>query len=301
MDDLKHDFAMEKRLKVLNPDLHRRFTDAVFALQFNLSNYKLLFPEFTDHTMLHSLTVIDFCNKLIGNRIDDLNADEIYTLLMSCYFHDTGMGISRKDFDLFSKSIEFGAYFETHSRDDYPGTIRDYHHEFSGQFIRKYADLFEIPSAEHLFAVTQVARGHRRTDLFDEKAYPAAFMVPGGNTICLPYLAALIRLADEIDVAASRNPKLLYDLMSITNERDVFFNKLLCIVRSMDITSDAFVLNLDSSEITDTGHVSVSELMGGLHRMVDKMQSTLDYCRSVVGARTPYAITQEKVLINNEV
>ena len=301
MEDLKHDFAMEKRLKELDFDLHKRFTDAVFALQFNLSNYKLIFPDFTDHTMLHSLTVIDFCNQLIGDRIEELSKDDIYVLLMSCYFHDTGMGISKKDFYLFSENIEFGNYFETHSRDDYPGTIRDFHHEFSGQFIRKYSELFEIPSEDHLFAITQVARGHRRTDLFDEKEYPAAFRVPDGNTVCLPYLTALLRLADEIDVAASRNPKLLYDLMSMTNECDNFYYKLLSVVRSMDITSEAFVLNLDSSAFTETAHITVSELKSGMYRMVDKMQETLDYCRNVVGTRTPFVITQEKVLINNEV
>ena len=300
MEELKHDFAMEKRLKELDSELHRRFTDAVFALQFNLSNYKLIFPEFTDHTMLHSLTVIDFCNQLIGNRIGNLNKDEIYVLLMGCYFHDTGMGISEKDFRQFSERIDFGDYFGTHGRDDHPRIIRDFHHEFSGQFISKYAQLFEIPSEEHLFAIKQVARGHRKTDLFDEKEYPAALRVPDGNTICLPYLASIIRLADEIDVAASRNPKLLYDLESFTNEREIFFGKMNKAVRTLDITPDAFILRLDASEITDTGSYSASDLRESLIRMVDKMQITLDYCRKVVSTRTPYEITQEKVLIEDE-
>lgn len=85
---------MERKLRDLNPELHKRFTDAVFGLQHVLSNYKLIFPEYTDHTELHSLNVIDFCNQLIGDQIDKMNADEIYCLLMGCYFHDTGMGIS---------------------------------------------------------------------------------------------------------------------------------------------------------------------------------------------------------------
>ena len=34
----EHDFAMERRLRELNPALHRRFTDAVFSLQHILSN-----------------------------------------------------------------------------------------------------------------------------------------------------------------------------------------------------------------------------------------------------------------------
>ena len=46
---------MERRLRELNPELHRRFTNAVIALQYNLSHYKRLFPEFTDHTILHSI------------------------------------------------------------------------------------------------------------------------------------------------------------------------------------------------------------------------------------------------------
>ena len=80
--DKTFDFAMERRLKELDPELHRRFTEAVFGLQHVLSNYKLIFPEYTDHTELHSLTVIDFCNKLMGEQLLKLNKDEIYCLLM---------------------------------------------------------------------------------------------------------------------------------------------------------------------------------------------------------------------------
>ena len=300
MGDPEHDFRLEKRLRQLDPKLHRRFTDAVFALQYNLSNYKLIFPEYTDHTMLHSLTVIDFCNRLMGEQVEKLNADEIYTLLMGCYFHDTGMGISKKDYELFCSQIDFGNYFDTNDRNNIPKTIRTFHHEFSGRFIRKYSELFEIPSEEHIRAITQIARGHRKTDLFDESEYPVAFEVPGGNTVCLPYLASLIRLADEIDVTASRNPKLLYDLESLTDEKEIFYNKMNKAVRTMDITPDSFILRLDDSEITDTGSYSASDLRESLIRMAEKMQYTLDYCRHVVGERTPFRISQEKVLIEDE-
>ena len=45
-EDRSHDFAMERRLCALDPGLHRRFTDAVVALQFALTRYKRIFPEF---------------------------------------------------------------------------------------------------------------------------------------------------------------------------------------------------------------------------------------------------------------
>ena len=39
---MEHDFLMEKRLRQMDPALHRCFTDAVFALQHALSHYRRL-------------------------------------------------------------------------------------------------------------------------------------------------------------------------------------------------------------------------------------------------------------------
>ena len=40
----KLDFAMERRLRDLSPELHRRFTEAVFGLQNILTKYQKVFP-----------------------------------------------------------------------------------------------------------------------------------------------------------------------------------------------------------------------------------------------------------------
>ena len=285
----KQDYALELRLRELDPALHRRFTDAVFALQHVLSNYKLIFPEFTDHTELHSLTVIDFCNRLIGDQLSELNADEIYALLMGCYFHDTGMGISEKDFHAFSEEIDFGDYFETHSRENKARIIRDFHNEFSGCFIRKYADFFELPSKEHLFAVIEIARGHRKTSLIDEKAYPIALSVPNGNTICLPYLSALIRLADEIDVTAARNPILLYHTDLVVDPQQIFYRRMHEAVRDLHITKDAFTLMIRTDD---------PKVWDALEQLAQKMQHTLNECKEAVLLRTSYVITQERIVLH---
>ena len=286
----KYDFLLERRLKEISPDLHQRFSDTVFALQQILSNYKLIFPDFTDHTELHSLNIIEFCNNLIGEQIDKLNADEMYVLLLGCYFHDTGMGISHADFDEFSKQINFGNYFDTHSRDNYPEIVRNFHQEFSGLFLRKYAKFFEFPSEEHLFAIIQISRGHRKTDLNDEKEYPLNLKVPSGNTICLPYLAALVRLADEIDVSASRNSKAIYDLNKIVKEIDLIEFMKHEAVHSLEITDKAFIMGIKSDD---------QKIIEGLNILKGKMKKTLDYCRSVVNNRTFFTITQEDVIIKN--
>lgn len=282
----KYDFILERRLKELDSNLHARFTNTVFALSQILSNYQLIFPNFTDHTELHTLNIIEFCNNLIGEQINKLNADEIYCILMGCYFHDTGMGISHRDFEEFSKQIDFGDYFNNHSREDYPATVRNFHNEFSGLFIKKYARFFEFPSEEHMFAVIQISRGHRKTDLEDINEYPVSLKVPNGNTICLPYLSALVRLADEIDVTASRNSGAIYDINTITNEIDLIEFMKHEAVRSLDINEKEFVVHVDTDD---------DKLLEKLNVLVGKMKKTLDNCRNVVNKETPFKITQESV------
>ena len=283
-----YDFSLERRLKELDPFLHNRFVDTVFALQQILSNYQLIFPLFTDHTELHSLNIIEFCNKLIADQVNKLNADEIYCILLGCYFHDTGMGVSHSDFEEFSKQIDFGNYFETHSRDNYPEIVRNFHNEYSGLFIKKYARFFEFPSEAHMFAIIQISRGHRKTDLFDKKEYPASLMTPNGNTICLPYLSALVRLADEIDVTASRNSEAIYDLSKIVEEVHLIEFMKHEAVKGLEIKEKEFVMYVQSDD---------EKILKSLEILATKMKKTLDECRKVVNEETPYRISQETIRI----
>ena len=287
-----YDFSLERKLSELDKHLHSLFSDTVFALQQILSNYQLIFPMFTDHTELHSLNVIEFCNKLIGDQINKLNADEIYCLLMGCYFHDTGMGISQNDFVEFSKQIDFGNYFDTHSKDDYPEIVRSFHNEYSGLFIKKYAQFFEFPSEAHLYAIIEISRGHRKTNLFDDEQYPSALKIPNSdNTICVKYLAALIRLADEIDVTAARNPKSIYDLNTITKEVDIVEFMKHDAVKGLEINEKEFIMKISTDD---------EKIAQGLFKVAEKMQKTLDYCRDAVNDYTPYQISQEIVKVDRE-
>lgn len=287
MIDDSNSFALEFRLRDLDRDLHKRFTDCVFALQNILSNYKLIFPEFTDHTELHTLTVIEFCNCLIGDQLEKLNKYELYALLLGCYFHDTGMGITEKDFADFSRRISFGDYFIKHPNATKAEQIRDFHNEYSGMFIRKYAELFELPDKALLEAVIQISRGHRKTDLTNENDYPIAFEMSDGNTVCLPYLAALLRLADEIDVTAARNPKLLYDIEAVSDGFQLLIRKTHQAVSDLKIEKDAFILTVND------GGPDVNEM---IRKMIFKMRQTLDSCRAAVNGRTPFLITQREIV-----
>ncbi len=287
MDIANNNFGMEMRLKELDPSLHKRFTDTVVTTHNMLFRYKRNFPNYNDHSGLHSMAVIDFCNHLIGrNQLLHLNADELYILLMSCHLHDAGMGISPKEYDEFSKKLDFGTYFETHRNVSAETVIRDFHHEFSALFIEKYSDLLELPSPEHTHAVMQVARGHRKTDLFDPGEYPADFTVPNGSRICLPYLAALIRLADEVDVGFLRSSVLLFDIDTFEEEEEIFYYYRTRACEKMQVTDDAFIMYVRTDDPV---------VRDGLVKLRVKIQETLDLCAEVVKTRTPYTITQTRV------
>lgn len=284
--ELYYEYLCEQHLKELAPDLHKRYCNSITHLLDVLDNYQMNFPFFTDHTMLHSVNIINFCNALIAENIKHLNADEIYVLLMSAYLHDSGMGISKNDYEIFCRNIDIENYLKAHTSKTTIEVIRDFHHEFSGEFIKKYARQFDIPS-EYVFAIVQISRGHRKTNLYDEKEYPSKYTLPNGNTICLPYLAALLRLADEIDVAVDRNSLPMYE-KKYNSISDNKFNMHRAI-HKISIEKEGFVMKIDVK--------GDMKLFNDIMQLKRKMEQTLSECRDVIHQRTSFVLSQKDIIV----
>ena len=281
------DYLLETKLQTEDKGLHRRTKDSAVVLQKMLESFLPRFPDFTDHTILHSMDVLEYCNMLLGEeQIARLSAAECYVLIMSCYLHDIGMGINQKNYEELSAKIDFGNYFETHSREDTETIIRDFHNEYSGLFIRSYAELFDIPCEEMVFAIVQVSRGHRKTDLFDEAEYHD-LMTPYG-IIHTAFLAAVVRLADEIDVGVDRNSELLFDSSKARAKDSAAAFGTHESIRRVEVRKDALVL------YTKPKAPEYREL---IRQLADKIRQTLDYCREVASARSDFCITQTDVII----
>lgn len=281
-----HDYLLETRLKEEDPDLHTRVKNSSFVLQEMLDSFTTWFPDFTDHSILHSMDVLEYCNWLLGDQVLKLTIGECYVLIMSCYLHDVGMGVSRDNFAAFTRKIGMEDYMRRHPDVPEAEIIRQFHQEFSGLFIRKYADLFDFPSEELLFATIQVSRGHRKTDLYDEKEYPV-LKTPYG-IIRTAFLSAVLRLADEIDVAADRNPELLFDTSKLTKQKDIDAFGVHESIRTVELTGENIILHTKPKE---PRFVSLVEDLS------EKIQETLDYCRDVASHSSPLCIPQRKVKI----
>ena len=282
------DYGIERRLAQLSPELHGRYRDCVVISQRMLCRYENYFPDFTDHTVLHTLDILELCNQLIGSQMEKLTGEDLYVLMMGALFHDVGMGVSVSDFEQFRQVLGFPEPADDTAR---AWAVRDYHQELSGLYLEKYWRMLDFPNEAYTRAIIQVCRGHRKTDLLDETGYPSQFEVEPGKTVCLPYLAALLCLADELDIAAGRNLSFLYDVEKMPSPRDRReFRKHMAIRR----------VALEPERVVVCAWTEDPEIRAGVEEVSAKLRDKLLLCRRVAAERSSLVITQTDVVLRME-
>lgn len=289
-----YDFFLEHRLKELNRELADRYTCCAFVFEQMLKNLSIVFPHFTDHTLLHTLNLTYLANQLLRDEGGKLNADEIYIFLMASALHDVGMGVADSDLDGFIDASGIRGYVNDHPDMSKLTLIRKFHNDFSFQFVKKYWRVFEIPNERYADAIAEVARGHRKTNLMDEQLYPTDFDLGDDRKANLALLAAVIRLADELDIAADRNSGLLYDIETVGHlgENAEFEFAKHEATHAVEFTEDTIVI---------TAVTPKADITDGVLTVVRKVQETLSYCLSVIEARSDIQIDCRKTkLILNE-
>lgn len=287
------DFMLERRLKGLNGDLAYRYTCCMSLFELTLNRFLTTFPTFTDHTLLHTLSVTNLTNQLLREDIGKLNAGEIYIYLMAAALHDVGMGISARDMEGFIDAAGLRTYARAHPEMSVPTLIRKFHHDFSAVFVRKFWHLLEIPNERYANAIAEVGRGHRKTDLLDETLYPTDYDLGDGSKANLAALAAVVRIADELDIASDRNPDLLYQTESMEglSEKDVFEFSRHNAIRPLVFKEQAIFVYADTES---------DEIAQGVIDCIRVVKETLSYCISVLKKRSTLQIqcSQIELVLN---
>lgn len=286
-------FLLERRLKELNSNLAYRYTCCMSLFELTLNQFLTTFPTFTDHTLLHTLSVTNLTNQLLREDVNKLGANEVYIYLMAAALHDVGMGVSVRDLDAFIDAAGIRPYVNAHPEMSVSTLIRKFHHDFSAAFVRKYWQLLEIPNERYANAIAEVGRGHRKTDLLDETLYPTDYDLGDGSKANLAALAAVIRLADELDIASDRNPDLLYQMESMEglSEKDVFEFSRHDAIRPLVFEEQAIRVYADTES---------DEITQGVIDCVRVVKETLSYCISVLKKRSTLQIqcSQVELVLN---
>lgn len=202
---------LEKQLNKLNPALYSNFLKTKEDVTLLLGKYAVNFPQYTDHSITHTNEVFNIAaDVLVLEEIESLNDDEIYVLSMACILHDIGMCISEESIQDIIGTEKFIDYRNANPNLTAEDYLRDIHHLLSQKFILNEWESLGIVSEKYAEAIGLVSAGHRKVDIGDFQIYNPRFFVKNGKEfVCLPYLAAVLRIADELDVTNIRTPKLL--------------------------------------------------------------------------------------------
>jgi len=267
--------SLEKKLFILDSGLLSRLQETKVEVKSLLNTYIKNFPTYTDHSILHTELVFDIASEILSDaEIEKLNSDEIYVLSMACYLHDVGMCIPEDEIRKIAESKELLAFKESHPNITLEEHIREIHHQLSNNFILKEWELLKIPSKKYAKAIGLVAEGHRKVDLGNFEIYnPNYFAKSGKEFVCLPYLACVLRIADELDVTNSRTPRILtkyympnnevskreWEKHIATSQRNYLYNKVIFEVACSD-----------------------QNIYAALQEQFEKIQTVINYCQKIV-------------------
>ncbi len=122
--------------------------------------------------------------------------------------------------------------------------------------------------------------------IFTQIAGFAANVIDG--IIRTAFLSAVLRLADEIDVGADRNPEILFDTSRLTDKADIDAFGTHESIKTVEVTGDAIILAVDPKE---------PRFEALIEELGKKIGQTLDLCRDVASERSDLRITQKEVKI----
>ena len=77
--------------------LYENYRDNCTVVQRMLEKYKKIYPNISDYSIMHFIDIAEFCDLIMDRqKLEDLNGDECYCLLMAALFAHTGFGLNQE-------------------------------------------------------------------------------------------------------------------------------------------------------------------------------------------------------------
>ena len=184
-------------------DNSQKYIGALISICSDMGEFlqyiKCFFSEYPDHGLQHSTRIIYYISEILtDDEMQGMSDTEIFCLIMSALFHDSGMVIKNAG-----------------DKDN----VRKEHHEFAGNVIDKYFEqrLKIFDNAERLKAVIKfVCRAHGRNieDIYGDKNFGKTDKIDY-DEVRYSLLAVMLRIGDLMDLENQRvNPFVLYSFSS---------------------------------------------------------------------------------------
>lgn len=266
---------IEKKLKELSPSLFGKLNETREEVKLLLDQYLKNFPEYTDHSIHHTTEVFNIVDEILTDEeLENLNSDEIYILSMSSFLHDIGMCIPEEKISIISDTEDLIRERELNPELSKENYLRNIHHNLSRKFILEEWETLKIPNQKYAEAIGLVSEGHRIVELENPEIYkPKFFVKTGRDFVCLPYLASILRIADELDITNIRTPRLLTKYYMPDNAKSVLeWNKHIANT----------IRNVTENYVRFEVYCSNNSMLASLEDQFSKIKNVITYCQKVI-------------------
>lgn len=187
--------SLRTLLKSSNTDYYSRFNHIRSEVTSVMSNSRIFFPTYTNHDFKHLTNVEDIIDNMLTEEVKkELSDEEIFCLLSAAWLHDIGMipvNDEKEEYENMTPD----------ERKEYSKKVRDYHNIRSKNYVENNKEKLNIDDFE-ADIIGNICKGHREVELGEYKDTYSK------TKIRLSSLSAILRLADECDVAYNRESML---------------------------------------------------------------------------------------------
>lgn len=231
------DLRMYNKLKELNTTLSEQ-VKAIYDLTYEtINSISKSYGDYTMHDMNHGLRVASYMEQLafgiddkFEGRISKYNALELTLMILSAILHDIGMTIReddreniKKNIIKYTQSLTFEGVMKVVNNNEeeaikeiirrtHAARIYDFiNYDFGGKTISSILMIDNnYPYAED---IAEICKAHGEEHSYLKDLRPEN--TKGTYTYNLQYIAALLRIADYLDLDKQRTPILWYSVMRI--------------------------------------------------------------------------------------
>ena len=274
-------FLLEKTLYERSKRKSATVRDAIYLVKPLLAEYTARFVTFDDHSITHSMRVLNNANLLIGDNVKKLNDEEIFLFILACYAHDLGMGVTDEYYkEHFNQAVD-KKYLEKHPNVSTKQILRKFHNEYSGILVRELNEYEHQLSEDEISALALLCRSHRNLDLTDRNLIPTALKVDD-TTVNMAYLSPLLRLADELDLTNERQRYADH----VDEEQNPFYIEVMAVkkyIERIDINDEEIIVVFNE----------YPEHNPMFEELKQEIRSEFHYCADIINKEAPFSIASQ--------
>ena len=285
--------------------LYENYRDNCTVVQRMLEKYKKIYPNISDYSIMHFIDIAEFCDLIMDRKkLEGLNEDECYCLLLAALFAHTGFGLNQEIMNRYINRL--GIQKQTQSL-TFLQIMSKYHVLFSACLIEEYGDIFEFPSEKHKYAITSMLYfiGGNSDDI---NQLEEILVLDNKNTVRLKDLAAVLVVGNQLAELKNINPDLDYEDFDKYNSEEIVGFVERNVVRSIKVKDGKLVIEAGGSDSAYTLiERKVNLIIDNFGKIVSSLSNRSDHSfdlfsiASIELHRLPSAETAEKIYLNKEI